>query len=186
MSALRGLCDEDRRRRSALILGRLLAEDAWVESLEVLGFHPLPEEVMILPLLERTAGSSRDLWLPRIAGGDLSFHRVTRFDRGLSTHAFGMREPAADLPVFDPGSARGPIVVVTPGLAFDRALNRLGRGRGYYDRFLRQLRRLSPVPVCAIAVAFSEQLVPEVPHGPDDERVDAVVTDREVVRAGRP
>jgi 5-formyltetrahydrofolate cyclo-ligase len=185
-STLRALSDEDKRRRSAQVLELLAAEDAWAESVDVLGFYPLLEEVMILPLLEQIAGSSRALWLPRIAGGDLTFHRVTRFDRGLSTHAYGMREPVADLPVFDPRRLGAPVVVITPGVAFDRALNRLGRGRGYYDRFLRMLRRASAVPVRALAVAYSEQLVSEVPHGPEDERVDVVVTDREVVRAGRP
>ena len=183
--ALRGLSDADRRRRSALILDLLVAERDWAGSVEVLCFYPLPEEVMLLPLLEQISGSTRGLWLPRIAGDDLTFHRVLRLDRGLSLHGYGMQEPAADSPVFDPRSARGAIVVVTPGVAFDRELNRLGRGRGYYDRFLRMLRLVSPVTVRALAVAFSEQLVSRVPHGPDDERVDAVVTDREVVRARR-
>jgi 5-formyltetrahydrofolate cyclo-ligase len=183
---LRSLGSDDRLRRSAAVLERLEAADAWADAAEVLAFHPLPEEVALLPLLERVLASGRGLWLPRISGTSLAFHRVSGLNSGLERHGFGMEEPRADLPVFTPSGARGAILVLTPGLAFDRELNRLGRGRGYYDRFLRALRLAPAHRVRAVAVAFSVQLVDSVPHGPGDEPVDAVVTDLEVVRAPRP
>ena len=64
-------------------------------------------------------------------------------------------------------------VVVVPGLAFTADGRRLGRGRGYYDRFLPRL-----APECLrIAVAFSEQLVDDVPTEAHDRRVALVITD---------
>ena len=64
-------------------------------------------------------------------------------------------------------------VVVVPGLAFARDGRRLGRGRGHYDRFLAGV-----APGCLrVGVAFSEQLVDDIPMAAHDVRLDAVVTD---------
>ena len=65
-------------------------------------------------------------------------------------------------------------VVIVPGLAFDRKKNRLGRGKGFYDRFLKRLDKKTR----RVGVAFDFQLIPSVPaHPPQDEKVDLVVTE---------
>ncbi|KAK9804379.1 hypothetical protein WJX72_010099 [[Myrmecia] bisecta] len=76
-------------------------------------------------------------------------------------------------------------LLVMPGLAFDRSGNRLGRGGGYYDKFISTYRqRVSdkgwPAPLL-VALAFDCQLLRQVPAGPTDQRVDAIVTASEVV-----
>jgi 5-formyltetrahydrofolate cyclo-ligase len=71
-------------------------------------------------------------------------------------------------------------LVVVPGVAFDREGDRIGYGRGYYDRLL---GRLGP-SVPAVAVAFGMQVVERVPSGGTDRRVDAIVTEDEVLRTG--
>jgi 5-formyltetrahydrofolate cyclo-ligase len=63
-------------------------------------------------------------------------------------------------------------LVLVPGIAFDRQGNRLGRGQGYYDRFLKTL----PKYVTRYGMAFEFQLVDAVPHNDSDEQVDYVVT----------
>ena len=72
-------------------------------------------------------------------------------------------------------------LVVTPGLAFDRRGNRLGRGGGYYDGFLRTARGDPALSLAAIGVCLSVQLVAEAPHDERDERVDGVATDEELI-----
>lgn len=72
-----------------------------------------------------------------------------------------------------------------PGLAFDRAGRRLGRGGGYYDKFIAAARRRAeqrgwPAPLL-VALAFRAQLVGEVPVEEHDARVDAIVTADEVI-----
>ncbi len=86
-------------------------------------------------------------------------------------------------PEWEPLALRGGtrILVATPGLAFDRAGNRLGRGKGYYDRFLAGARGALGRDITAIGLGFSEQLVEEVPHTERDQRLDGVVTERESV-----
>jgi 5-formyltetrahydrofolate cyclo-ligase len=186
LAALRALGDGARLARSAEALDRLVQGPWWARAVDILAYYPFREEVAVTPLLERAIEEGKRLWLPRIDGDRLVFHRMEALGRGLVAHGYGMQEPSPELPRFGAEGAAGPVLVLTPGVAFDREGNRLGRGRGYYDRFLRDLRRGGLVQASAVAVAFAEQLVSTVPNGPEDEKVDAVVTDREVVLASRP
>jgi 5-formyltetrahydrofolate cyclo-ligase len=71
-------------------------------------------------------------------------------------------------------------VVVVPALALGRDGSRLGYGGGYYDAFLAE------TPAARVGVAFAACLVPSVPSEPHDARLDAVVTEDEVVRVSAP
>ena len=96
---------------------------------------------------------------------------------GVEEGYMGIREPAEGMPV--PVSDLD--LVVVPGLGFDEQGNRLGRGRGFYDRFLSHpdFRGVS----CALAL--EDQVVPSIPVGPSDVRVDMLVTDVAVRRFTR-
>ena len=72
-------------------------------------------------------------------------------------------------------------LVVVPGLAFDAHGHRLGRGGGYYDRFLSRLRRSAT----SIGLAFEVQMIDQIPINHDDVSVKIVVTDRRVTNAPR-
>ena len=91
--------------------------------------------------------------------------------------------PDPSWPVLDLARA-GKMLVAAPGLAFDRSGNRLGRGKGYYDRFLSRARAAG-APLVVIAVCFSEQVVDAVPHAETDQPVDGVVTDTETLLMDR-
>jgi 5-formyltetrahydrofolate cyclo-ligase len=114
------------------------------------------------------------LW-PRLAGAGLEFARCD--DAGsLEPGALGIRAPGAACEAF----ALGPDdLVVVPALAFDRSGRRLGRGGGHYDRVLAEPGARRSLRV---GVGYAFQLVDEVPAGEGDERVDLVVTERELVR----
>jgi 5-formyltetrahydrofolate cyclo-ligase len=75
-----------------------------------------------------------------------------------------------------------PVLAFVPGVGFDQEGTRLGRGAGFYDRALADLRRRGTV--CAVALAFECQIVPELPADPWDERVDCIVTERRIIETG--
>lgn len=94
-----------------------------------------------------------------------------------SDHRFGIREPDVSDASWSPvdisgGAIRGAFI---PGLGFDRRLRRLGRGAGFYDRFLKDSRFLK------VGVGFAVQITDELPHESHDVELDVLVTDREVI-----
>jgi 5,10-methenyltetrahydrofolate synthetase len=130
----------------------------------VFGYAPMRREPNWL-----IAGWRGEVALPRVEGDRLVFHAVSVADR-LARGRFGMREPDPNeaLQIFP---AEGDTILV-PGVAFDRRGGRLGRGGGFYDRFLAQWP-----DVRRVGIAFSEQLVAAVPREIHDVPVDAVVTE---------
>jgi 5-formyltetrahydrofolate cyclo-ligase len=95
---------------------------------------------------------------------------------------FGVLEPRAGDRLLLASLASSSAVVLVPGLAFDERGDRLGRGGGHYDRFLREARRHGGL--VAIAMAFELQVVAEVPREGHDEPVDLIVTEERVIDAG--
>ena len=72
-----------------------------------------------------------------------------------------------------------PSLLLVPLLAFDRHGHRLGYGGGFYDRTLTALRVKAPVR--ALGLAYAAQELPEIPAGPHDERLEAIVTENEII-----
>ena len=116
------------------------------------------------------------LYYPRVTGkGTLAFYPHREGD-GWETGPYGILEPSNTAGV-EPRLSGWNIIVV-PGLAFDRRGNRLGRGFGYYDRFLGGL----PENVPRVGLAWASQRIPEVPVDAWDVPVHALVTEEGVIR----
>jgi 5-formyltetrahydrofolate cyclo-ligase len=140
----------------------------------VSGFMPLKSEINPLPLLQKLAEAGASLALPAIAGrGKPLIMRAWEFGAPLDRGQWGIREPKPDAPEVEPD------ILLVPLLAFDRAGYRLGYGAGYYDMTIHRLRGLKPVT--AVGIAFAAQEVPKIPTTPRDERLDLVLTEREVI-----
>jgi 5-formyltetrahydrofolate cyclo-ligase len=101
------------------------------------------------------------------------------FDSDLRPGSFGILQPR--LKRSEPCELSRLRVVLVPGVAFDERGNRLGRGQGYFDHFLRRL----PESVRRIGLAYECQVVPSVPAGPNDEPVDLIVTEKRVIECPR-
>jgi 5-formyltetrahydrofolate cyclo-ligase len=138
------------------------------------GFMPLKSEINPLPLMQKLAEAGARLALPAIARrGRPLIMRAWEFGAPLDRGQWGIREPKADAPEVEPD------ILLVPLLAFDRAGHRLGYGAGYYDMTIHRLRALKPVT--AVGIAFAAQEVPKIPTTPRDERLDLVLTEREVI-----
>ena len=122
----------------------------------------------------------------------LSFFRWTGTDQATTsdweTNRFGIQEPKFKKArsEWTKVDAKDPVVgALIPALGFDRHLFRLGRGRGFYDRFLasfdEQRKQVGENPIYKLGIGFSEQLVDELPLDDHDVKLDAVLTDREMV-----
>ncbi len=161
MAALRRL-----PRGLALLKPFLSAVPRWRAATQVAGYQAIRGELPATSALYDAHMRGVHLVFPRVDGEELRFHRWD--GSPLVPGPFGIREPSATLPVVSPSELD---VILVPGVAFDRAGNRLGYGGGYYDRVLAQPRGL------AIGVAWSFQIVDALPVDPWDQPVDAILTE---------
>ena len=132
----------------------------------IMCYWPLPDEVDIRPLIAQLVAAGKQVVLPRVTGSETMELRRYTSSADLQEGAFHIQEPTGV--VFDPDATID--VALIPGMAFDAAGHRLGRGRGYYDRFLAQ-----HPPRRTIGVAFPFQHVPLVPCDSHDILMDEVV-----------
>lgn len=156
---------EELEEMSLAVVEKLKDDDIVRRARVVLAYHPLPDEVSLLGLLSLWPDK---VWLlPKVTGeGTMELRRYTSPD-DLSQGAFGIMEPTGE-----PYPEDAPVdVALIPGMAFDITGRRLGRGKGYYDRFLASRAHIYKIGVC-----FAFQLAGEVPAEPHDVRMDKVVS----------
>ena len=138
----------------------------WQDARVVAAYAALPGEPDLRPF---GWTAEKTVLLPRMDGDDLVFHAV-RQPGQLKPGAFGVLEPdPAECPAIDPREAE---IIFVPGVAFTADGQRLGRGRGFYDRLLAAL----PPEILRIGVCFPEQIVAGVPQEPHDKQVDLVLS----------
>ena len=170
----------ERAQASRRILDALLRMDEFQAASGVHAFVSFPEEVDTAPIVAACRASGKDVFLPYQLP-DRGRLGCARWNPGsaLVPGPFGTKEPAPE--------SRGAVdlgafgLVLVPGVAFDRKGGRLGYGRGYYDRFLSELRAGGHRPAL-VALAFACQVVPEVPRDPWDVSIPALLTEEELLR----
>ena len=172
MLAWRGGLSEEERRAAALGLVETWRYEQPVEPPAVVaGFWPIAEELDIRPLMIELINQGCQLALPVVVAKKQPLvFRAWRPGDPLEGGAFGTLQPTARRAVVEPE------VLIVPLLAVDEEGWRLGYGGGFYDRTLEALRARKRV--IAVGVAFNEQIVPEVPHDPNDQRLDWLLTDK--------
>jgi len=142
----------------------------------VAGYRPIRSEIDPTPTMTALCEAGVRVAVPVIEAKNspLLFHEWTP-DCEMIEGAFGAEVPANPIKLF-------PEVLITPLVGWDRQGWRLGYGGGFDDRSLEQLR--SHRPVTAIGFAYAEQELGEAPRERTDQRLDAIVTDKEVVDIG--
>jgi 5-formyltetrahydrofolate cyclo-ligase len=173
LAARDALAFDDRAAWSGAIVERLLALPEAADARTVMAFWSFGSEVDTAPLISRLLDDGRTVALPRTEGPEIVPVTYERGDPVRST-AYGAMEP----PFGRVLGAEELDLVVVPGVAFDRDGNRIGYGRGFYDRLLSRARPEVP----AVAIAFGMQVVDHVPSGRADRRIDAIVTEDEMIR----
>lgn len=168
---------QDRDAESRSICRRIL-EHLLDPPLQICVYSALPNEASLAMLVPALWDRGDSVFLPRFSGGKLTFGQIHE-DTTLLKGALGILEPPVDSPA---PSLEGIDLVLTPGLAFDRSGNRLGRGNGGYDKWLEQLRAVNDRAE-AWGIALDCQMLQSVPHEAHDQRMDAVVMPREILAA---
>lgn len=166
------LSDNEKASAAHDVFSLLERTAAFIMSDNILLYHSLPDELSTIAFIDKWH-NSKHFYLPRVNGVSLE---VLPYDKSrLHLGAFNIEEPygndVVDISEID--------MVVVPAVAYDRRGNRVGRGKGYYDRLL--------ADTCAIkiGVAYDFQLVDDIDADPHDVAVDYVITERGIVRTSR-
>jgi 5-formyltetrahydrofolate cyclo-ligase len=177
-ATLEQMTPEQRHTGSVAACNRLLALEAFKHASTVMLYLPMANEIDVTGIAVRCFREGKTVCVPRVdwKRRDMQAVEVTCLDdRVMELDEHGVRCPTDGRPMV-PSMID---LVIAPALAFDQRGMRLGRGGGYYDRFL---SRLKPTTT-TVGIVFDQQIVDEVPMAAHDIAVDKVVTDRRVTCA---
>ena len=160
-------------RASNSVLAQLESFEQWKRAETVLAFLSMKDELDTIPILKAVLEQGKILAVPKVTGEDLVFYQIQDLKKDVSPGAFGILEPVPGLNlVAGETLSEHHSLVLVPGLAFDNKKFRLGRGKGFYDRFLAS----AGDSLFKIGIGYSFQLVKKVPREPHDKALDLVIT----------
>lgn len=180
MRAILGrLAPEEVQKRSAAACSLLLAQPTWRDAGSVMLFAPIAGEIDVWPLGAAALVQGKTLALPRFDPATQSYEArlVRNLQSEISPGTYGIREPVDSC---DRLPLKRLDLVLVPGIAFDLHGRRLGRGKGYYDRLLADVRGLK------CGVSLDEQLVSTVPFEPHDAELNWILTPTRWLNCSRP
>ena len=141
---------------------------AFMMADKILMYHSLPDELSTIDFIDKWHTRKR-FFLPRVNGVNLD---VLPYDRTrLQYGSFHIEEPTGD----DIEDIDNIELIIVPGIAYDNRGNRVGRGKGYYDRLL------SRTKATKIGIGYDFQLVDEIDSEPHDITMDIVITDSRII-----
>jgi len=157
------LSNEEKEKAAKEVFAKIEAISEFNEAKTILIYWATPDELPTQDFIKKWK-DEKLIILPSIKGRKLKLKRYTS-DANMIQHTLGIWEP--NLTETFEGNID---LVVVPGVAFDTKKNRLGRGKGYYDRFFKKKRTIK------IGVGFDFQLINSVPVNSWDKRLDMIIT----------
>lgn len=149
------------RERAALILTERICGHQWFYLADtILGFVSYGSEIDTTDILQEALVKGKKVFVPKVVGDDMFFFRIYSM-KELSKGYKGIPEPTGDTESFHykPEEA-DKVLMLMPGAVFDRQRNRIGYGKGFYDRYLTDKKGLQ---LRTIAVGYQCQVVEELP-----------------------
>ena len=145
-----------------------------LKILSIAIYHPIKSEISPLKIIKICQNLSIEICLPVINNNtnELIF---SKFDekKCLTKNKYGINEPTKINQII-------PDIVFVPMVGFDKNLNRLGYGKGYYDKIISKLRKIKNIFV--IGLAYDNQLVQSIPIENHDQKMDIILTDEKIYR----
>jgi len=153
-----------------MVFNTIKAMPVWRQAQHILCYWSLPDELPTHESVNQWLADGKNIYLPRVKGDDLEivpYHGAQSLD---DNNKFHIGEPVGD--AVDPSCLE---LIIVPAVALDVKRNRLGRGKGFYDRLL----SVTKCPTIGVVCDF--QLVDEVPVESHDRPLDCVVTSDTVI-----
>ncbi|KAI5640137.1 5-formyltetrahydrofolate cyclo-ligase family domain-containing protein [Phthorimaea operculella] len=171
------LTSEEKKRQSQAVFEKMINHPYYKSSKRVALFMSTEDEIDTAPLIQHVTQRGAAAFVPQYAGGRMRFLRVEQGDeKNMAITKHGIAQHSKDQQREEAIEGGGLDLVIAPGVAFTRSGGRVGHGGGYYDKFLQKLKAEQENPPKVVAVAFTCQVVDEVPMDEHDQKIDDVVT----------
>ncbi|XP_041799555.1 5,10-methenyltetrahydrofolate synthetase (5-formyltetrahydrofolate cyclo-ligase) [Chelmon rostratus] len=174
------LSDEEKRRQSAALSQKLFRHPKYVSCQRIAVFVSMDDEVCTEEIIKDVFKQGKRCFIPRYEsnGNHMDMLKLNSLQEveTMPLTSWNIRQPADDDNSREEALASGGLdLILMPGLGFDRAGNRLGRGKGFYDTYLKRCMRHPKGKPHTIALAFKEQLCQEIPVDANDVPLDEVL-----------
>jgi len=144
------------------------------EKIAIAGYYPSAYEVDILNFLKNAYDKKYKIALPVIKSSNIMFYKSWIYKEPLYVNKFGILEPNKSNKITIPD------LIMVPLVAFDNHLNRIGYGKGYYDRNLKKISKIKKKTV-SLGIAYSFQNCKIIPVNKYDFKLDYIFTERGII-----
>jgi len=158
------------------LIFNLINKHFYKKKIIIAGYYPSYYEVNILDFLNKASKKNFKIVLPVIKSKSEMDFKTWIFKDPLYVNQFGMLEPK------NSNKKMIPDLIMVPLVAFDDKLNRIGYGKGYYDRCLRKISKTKK-KIISLGIAYSFQKCKKIPINKYDFKLDYIFTDRGIIRA---
>ena len=158
------------------IIFKLIRKHFLKKKIIIAGYYPSYYEVNILNFLEKASKKNFKIVLPVIKSSNAMSFKSWIFKEPLYVNKFGMLEPKSS------GENTIPDLIMVPLVAFDKHLNRIGYGKGYYDRSLKKISKIKKNAI-SLGIAYSFQKCQKIPTNKQDFKLDYVFTEKGIINS---
>ena len=164
------LSDAEVAQLSLDIFGRVSRSKEFESAKNILLYFSKEKEVQTRALFELCLDLGKKVYAPKVSGKEMEIFRVKTWE-DLEMGSFGVLEPKDEC---EAGNVRQLDLIFVPGLGFDLAGNRLGYGKAYYDRFLKDSSAFK------VGLCYELQILDEIPTEKHDVSMDGIATEKQI------
>lgn len=157
---------KDKEKLDNIIFNKIVSLKGYKESKLVLTYVSLKEEVDTIELIKHSLNRGKQVAVPKCEGNDIVFYYINNL-YDLEEGNFGILEPETNEIVKDFDNS----ICIVPGIAFDKENNRIGYGRGFYDRFLENYNGIK------IGLTYKEFICDKIDTDENDIKMDIIIKD---------
>ncbi|QEN08839.1 5-formyltetrahydrofolate cyclo-ligase [Oceanispirochaeta crateris] len=174
------LSKDEISRLSHTICNTVLGSSDWKEATVILAYLSFNQEISLDELVMESLQEGKAVFVPRIKDKAMEFHEIKSLDSAfLEINKWNIREPLLDSPRFDPETSRK-VLMLVPALGFTREGIRMGRGGGYYDRYLERVEK--NLNMTTMGICWEAVLMDEIPTEDHDKSVQTICCEDRLIR----
>ena len=178
------------KTKSEKALKNIIKTDFFEKAKTILAFVSCGTEISTFELLNRIFNKGKILYIPRTENGEMEFYKLDfqdfkeNFYNQIEVGEYGIYVPKKNLEKLDIKNLPENTLIIMPGLAFDKKGNRLGKGKGFYDRFLEKVFEKSSREkiIGLVGFCYDFQIVDSVFTEEKDIPVDFVISDEKIIQ----